>query len=148
MAGRAAGRAWDGRAALEFALASLLFLSLVFGLIDLGRLVFLRGMLTNAVREAARQAALTPGSAADIVAAAQQRSPGLSLSASNFTVTCSDWAAPPGARSCAAGSASPPTARQLDKVRVCASYTFAAAAPRLVGRATIAATECENASVR
>jgi Flp pilus assembly protein TadG len=141
-------RGCEGRAALEFALSSLLFLSLVFGLVDLGRLVFLRTMLTNSVREATRQAAITPGSTADIVAAAAQRSPTLSLSASNFTITCTNWSVPPSARSCASGSTSPPTVTQLDKVGVCASYTFTVIAPRIVGRSTIAATECEYASVR
>ena len=49
---REAGRrgAVGGQAAVEFALTSLLLLTLVFGTIDLGRAVFTRTMLTNAPR--------------------------------------------------------------------------------------------------
>ena len=53
-------RATSGQAMVKFALGSLLLLMLVFGTIDLGRAVFTRTMLTNAVREATRQATITP----------------------------------------------------------------------------------------
>ena len=42
---------WRGQSAVEFALSSLLLLTMIFGTIDLGRVVFLRTMVTNAVRE-------------------------------------------------------------------------------------------------
>lgn len=136
----------SGQAAVEFVISSLLFFTVIFGMIDMGRLVFLRVMFTNAVREGARQAAITPGSAAAIADAAALRSPTLNLSASNFTVTCSDWSG--NARSCTTGSTNPKTVKQLERVRVCGTYTFTAVYPRLVGRSTISTTECEYTSVR
>ena len=141
---RSRGR-WSGQAALEFAVASLLFLGMLFGTIDLGRLVFMRTMFTNAVREASRQAAITPGSPSAIANAAAVRSPSLTLSESNFTITCWDWLN--NARSCTSGSTSPPSVILGDQVRVCASYTFTAVATRIVGRSSIAVTECMNTHV-
>jgi Flp pilus assembly protein TadG len=146
--GTANGRrgGWSGQAVVEFALSSLLFLALIFGTIDLGRLVFMRTMLTNAVREAARQAAITPGNLSAIEAAAQQRSPSLTLGAGSFTVTCSDWSG--NARSCASGSTSPPSVKPLDRISVCSTYTFNAVVPRLIGRSSITATECMKTHVQ
>ena len=137
---------WAGQSAVEFALSSLLLLSMVFGTIDLGRIVFLRTMVTNAVREAARQGAIAPGSTADMAAAAAARSPTLGLTASNFTVTCSTWTGT--ARSCATGNVSPPSVTQLERITVCASYTFGVIATRLIGRSSITVSECEQTSVR
>ena len=136
---------WSGQAAVEFVVASLLFLGMIFGTIDLGRLVFMRTMFTNAVREAARQASITPSNTSEIVSAAQRRSPSLTLSASNFTVTCSDWSN--GARSCASGSTSPASVKQLDRVQVCGTYTFTVVTTRIVGRSSIATTECMYTNV-
>ena len=96
-----------GQSIVEFALISLLMLMTTFGIIDLGRAVFDRTMLTNAVREAARAGmvddsqragAATPDNSncamngttetycSKIVAAAQKRSPSLGLTADNFRV--------------------------------------------------------------
>ena len=150
MCGDRGGRA--GQSAVEFALSSLLLLAMIFGMIDLGRIVFLRTMVTNAVREAARQGAIAPGDTPAMVAAAAARSPTLALSASNFTVTCSTWGQAPTwagtPLSCASGSVSPPTVSQLERITVCASYTIPVIAARLVGRSSITVAECEQASVR
>jgi hypothetical protein len=101
-----------GQAALEFALVSLLLMTLFFGVLDLGRGVFQRQDLANAAREGARFASLTPASraktitafATDVAAAANRHSASLGLTATNFTanggsITCETWtvaAAPPG----------------------------------------------------
>jgi Flp pilus assembly protein TadG len=126
---------------VEFALSSLLFLTLVFGTIDVGRLVFMRTMFAGAVREAARQASITPSNTAEIAAAAARRSPSLTLSTSNFTITCTNWTTN------LTISCAPTSVKELDLITVCGSYTFTAVATRLVGRSTIAATECVKSSV-
>ena len=54
------GRTRPGQAIVEFALASLLFLTIVFGTIDLGRAVFTAVTLHNAVREGARYGKVNP----------------------------------------------------------------------------------------
>jgi Flp pilus assembly protein TadG len=137
---------WTGQSVVEFALSSLLLLSLIFGTIDLGRIVFLRTMVTNAVREAARQGAITPGSNATIAAAAAARSPTLGLTTSNFTVTCDTWTGT--ARTCASGSTSPPSVIQLERITVCANYTINVIVTRIIRRSSLTITECEQASVR
>jgi Flp pilus assembly protein TadG len=135
---------------VEFALTSLLLLLTVFGTIDLGRAVFTRTMLANAVREAARQGAVTPGSTATMAAAAA-RSPTLGLTTASFTVSCSTWATTPAARACdptLPSTNNPPPVQPLDKITVCTDYPFGLAAARLLGRATITFHECEQASVQ
>ena len=111
-----------GQGVVEFALVSLTFLMLTFGVVDLGRAVVARVMLTNALREAARyglvgerSAATVPGGTdctaatycGRVVAAAQRRAPGLGLTADHFTdaatspatvrIGCSQWTAAAGA---------------------------------------------------
>jgi hypothetical protein len=89
---------------LEFALVSLLLMTLFFGVLDLGRGVFQRQDLANAAREGARFASLTPAArakttsafAADVAAAANRHSASLGLTATNFTanggsITCETW---------------------------------------------------------
>jgi hypothetical protein len=135
---------------VEFALTSLLFLAVVFGTIDLGRAVFTRTMLANAVREAARQASITPTDTALIKAAADNRSPTLNLASGAFVVTCSTWEG--GARNCdpdapiVAGAPAP--VQPLDRLTVCTDYPFGLVAARLVGRSAITFRECEQASVQ
>jgi Flp pilus assembly protein TadG len=59
----------DGAAAVEFALVLPLVLVLVFGIIDMGRLLFTANSLTSAVREGARFAAVqTDPSSEDVYA--------------------------------------------------------------------------------
>jgi hypothetical protein len=87
-----------GQGIVEFTLVSLLLMTIIFGTIDLGRGVVLRAMLTNAVREAARDGSIYPDGgtgypalegSGGMVEAAQRRSPILTLTAANFEVQCS-----------------------------------------------------------
>jgi Flp pilus assembly protein TadG len=95
-------RARAGQSVVEFALVSLTILLIVFGIVDIGRGVFQRSMLTNATREAARYASVNSQWANNVAAIADyaaQRSPTLALTSANVTVTCYKWnssASPPG----------------------------------------------------
>jgi hypothetical protein len=55
-----------GAAAVEFAVVAPVFLLLVFGMIEYGRMVMVQQMLTNASREGARRAVLDGSSEADV----------------------------------------------------------------------------------
>ena len=46
----------DGYTMVEFAVASVVFLAIVFGVVDFGRSIYLYSQLNNGVREAAREA--------------------------------------------------------------------------------------------
>src|SRR3954452_7267085 len=101
MDSRAGGSRWrvlSGQGVVEFSLVSLTLLLIICGTIDVGRAVFLRSMLTNAVREAARNGSIYPANGVGypniagtegMVDAARRRSPSLTLPAGNVTVQCS-----------------------------------------------------------
>lgn len=55
-----------GAAAVEFALVAPLFILLVFGMIEFGRMVMVQQVITNASREGARQAVLDGSSTTDV----------------------------------------------------------------------------------
>lgn len=55
-----------GAAAVEFAIVAPVFLLLVFGMIEYGRMVMVQQMLTNASREGARRAVLDGSTEADV----------------------------------------------------------------------------------
>jgi Flp pilus assembly protein TadG len=133
-------RTCEGRAALEFALSSLLLFTMVFGAIDLGRLVMQRTMLTNAVREAARQGVVTPGNKAAMASAANARSPMIALTSADLTVTCFGST---GVSTTCSSSLKP-----LDQLNVCTTHTFNLVAAGLIGFKQITATECERANVQ
>jgi Flp pilus assembly protein TadG len=78
-----------GQALVEFALVSIIFFTIVFGTIDLGRAVYMKSELTNSVREGARYARVKPTDTSGIKNAVITRSPGLGLTTSSVTVTCS-----------------------------------------------------------
>ena len=67
---RTFGRSQQGTAMVEFAIVAPVLLLFVFGIIDYGRYFFLYNSLTNAAREGARLAAVTPQSTAAERAAA------------------------------------------------------------------------------
>ena len=141
-----AARERPGQAAVEFALVSLLLLALCFGTLDLGRAVFARSLLTNAVREAARTGSVAPGDLAAMRAAAAQRSPGLGLTADSAAIVAdcyrwdgAAWVALSGG--CAAATSG-------DRLVVRASYPFALVAPRLLGFAAIAMDERAQVGVQ
>jgi Flp pilus assembly protein TadG len=50
-----------GQAAVEFALVSLVFFALVYGVLEVGRLVFIHAEIHNAAREGAHFLSLNPG---------------------------------------------------------------------------------------
>jgi Flp pilus assembly protein TadG len=51
----------EGQAMVEFALVSMIFLTVVFGSIDIGRAVYMYEQMHNAVRDSARVAKVYPG---------------------------------------------------------------------------------------
>src|SRR6059058_617531 len=83
-----------GQSVVEFALVSLTILLITFGIVDIGRAVFQRSMLTNAVREAARAGAVNPTSNSVMLAAAQKTSPTLGLTSITPTCLTADLSAP------------------------------------------------------
>lgn len=66
-------RSQRGQALAEFALASLVLMVLVLGIVDLSRAVYVRSMVASAAREAARVGSVDPGSAAAMLRAARER---------------------------------------------------------------------------
>jgi Flp pilus assembly protein TadG len=155
-------RARPGQAIVEFALTSLLLLTMIFGTIDLGRAVFTRTMLTNAVREAARQGSIEISNKTGNVStvksamatAANTRSPSLTFTASSFTLTCSTWPSDVVAsvpRNCDPTidpNSNPRPVQVEDRVMVCTDYPFSFIASQLIGRTTITFHECEQTSVQ
>jgi Flp pilus assembly protein TadG len=159
MDGRVGGKrrqALSGQSVVEFSLVSLVLLLIVFGTIDLGRAVFVRSMLTNAVREAARNGSIYPATAVEypdisgtsgMVAAAQRRSPSMNLSASNFTtVRCLKATDTSTVLSCSvSGVANSAVVGNL--LEVCATYTYVPAATRLIRISSIAMRECSRIAI-
>ncbi len=128
---------------VEFALVSLVLFALVFGIIDFGRAIMTRGMLTNAVREATRTGILDPNNTTAILTAAQNRSPTLDLGVSNLTVTCSHW----GTNGVAGATVSCNRASSSDKLvgyrlQVCIRHTFTILTTGVVGVGSISMEEC------
>lgn len=88
--GRSIGtRAGVGQATVEFAIVSIIFLMIVLGTIDFGRAIYMYSELTNSVREGARYAQVAPTATSAIKSQVISKSPGLGLSTSDVTVTCS-----------------------------------------------------------
>ncbi|MGA7670778.1 MAG: TadE/TadG family type IV pilus assembly protein [Nitrolancea sp.] len=82
-------RRWRAQATLEFAIVSILFFMMVFGTFDIGRGVYMYSELTNSVREGARYGQVSPSDSSGIKQHVVDKSPGLGLSTSDVTVTCS-----------------------------------------------------------
>lgn len=137
----------SGQGVVEFAFVSIVVLLLSVGIIDLGRGVYQRQMLTNAVREAARAGSLAPSNSAAMAAAGQRTSPTLGLTTSNFTVTCSNW---DDSNSVYTGysTANCSSSRSRDYLKVCANYTFGLTAPRLIGWKTVSMNECNVTTIQ
>jgi Flp pilus assembly protein TadG len=146
-----------GQSVVEFAFVSVIVLLLFFGTIDLGRGVFARSMLTNAVREGTRygivnasQAATPTTFQAGIASAAAQRSPILGLTTANFptaNITCAaagstTFTTTYCSTGPSGGSGYPTT---TDTLKVCGVYTFYPVAFRLLGVGPISMTECSQA---
>ncbi len=63
---RRAGRRRRGAAAVEFAIVAPLFLMLVFGMIEFGRMVMVQQVITNASREGARRGVVDGATTSDV----------------------------------------------------------------------------------
>ncbi|HEX3723998.1 MAG TPA: TadE family protein [Nitrolancea sp.] len=85
-----------GQSTVEFALASILFFTIVLGTFDFGRAVYMDSQLTNAVREGARYGQVAPTDTAGIRNRVINQGSGLGLVSGNITVSC--------AASCTSGS--------------------------------------------
>jgi Flp pilus assembly protein TadG len=77
-----------GQATVEFALVSIIFLTLVLASVDLGRAVYMYSQLTNSVREGARYAQVSPTDTTGIKDKVVSYSSGLGIDSSDVTVSC------------------------------------------------------------
>ena len=84
-----------GQATVEFALTSFVFLAIVLGTIDFGRVIFTYSQLHNAVREGARVAKVNCTGTSAIKDAVIDRSPTLGLAPGDITVSTSGGCVPP-----------------------------------------------------
>ena len=115
-----------GQATVEFAFASIMFLLLVFGTVDLGRSIYIFATLHNAVREGGRVAKVDPTNTTAIRSEVLERAPATGLTGGQVTVSgCGD---------CLTG----------DEITVTATYQFTAITQDLLGigpiNVTISAT--------
>ncbi len=76
-----------GAAAVEFAVVAPIFLLLVFGMIEYGRMVMVQQVITNASREGARRAVLDGTTNADVVTVVNDYLTAGSIAGANVTVT-------------------------------------------------------------
>ena len=72
---------------MEFAVVAPIFLLLVFGMIEYGRMVMVQQVLTNASREGARRAVLDGSTNSDVVDVVDQYLSSASINGANVTVT-------------------------------------------------------------
>ena len=103
------------QAVVEFAIASVVFFSLLFGTIDFGRAIFMYAELDNAVREGARYAIVNPGSTSATASFVVAKAPDIGLNTGDVTTSCNP--------DCASGST----------VTVSASLSFQAITQKLLG---------------
>jgi len=114
-----------GAALVEGALVMLVFLALIFGLMDFGRMVWVYTTIANGAREATRYAMVNgtasghPASVAQIQAIVPSRSPGLDSSCLTTTVTFN------------------PNQSAGSTVKVSVSYSFTPLAPYIPGPITL-----------
>ena len=149
-------RSFGGYGAVEFSLVSLLLMTMFLGTIDLGRAVFQRQELANAVREGARfamvdQSARKSGSFTTLVqSAASQRSPSLGLQDANFQaagggqILCERWDTDNSEWDTVPCS----DAKARDRLTVCAGYTFRPVATRLLRLGPITMTDCSRVTIQ
>jgi hypothetical protein len=126
---RSRPRPFAGQSIVEFALVSLVLFMMTFGIIDLGRAVMTRSMLTNALREAARYGSINPTDNPGILAAARSTSPTLNLT--SVTVKCYQWLSGGWSVYPEVAGTRCGTASRRDRLEVSASYSFGLIAPRL-----------------
>jgi len=85
------GRKNAGQELLEYAITLPIFLLIIFGIFDLGRVVFYASTLQNAAREGARYGIVNPHDTANVIDRVKQRS--LGLDPNDITVTV-NWNCP------------------------------------------------------
>ncbi len=110
---RLQSRRQEGAAAVEFALVSLMLITLLLGIVDFGYAINRDTMLNNAAREGAREGSLNPKTT-DIKAVVSAAASGLDGASLTTTVTC---------RKAGGGSCSIATATSGDVVVVKVDYT-------------------------
>ncbi len=88
-------RARRGAAAVEFAVVAPLIFLLMFGIIEIGRMMMVKHYAINASREAARKAVLPNADAGAIEAAAMSELSAASVHAAQVTFTPADLSAAP-----------------------------------------------------
>ena len=120
----------SGQSVVEFALASVVFLMVVFGTFDIGRAVFQYSELTNAVREGARYGKFAPTDTAGIRGEVVESAPSLGLSTGAITVSCS-------------GSCEP----MVDKLVVSAQFEFTAITQAFLGISPITISSTASVAV-
>jgi Flp pilus assembly protein TadG len=76
-----------GAAVVEFAVVAPLFILLVFGMIEFGRMVMVQQILTNATREGARQAVLDGSTKADVEEVVNAYLSSTSINSATITVS-------------------------------------------------------------
>jgi Flp pilus assembly protein TadG len=140
------GRRAAGQAVVEFTLVSIALAMLIFGALDLGRGVFMRQMLANAVREAARYGSINRSDTAGMVTSAANRSPSLGLSTASFTFECAYWQT--STSTWVTRTACNSAVKVGERLTVCATYQFGLTAPRLIGWSSIAMRECAQTTIQ
>ncbi len=76
-----------GQALVEFAMASIIFFTIIFGTLDFGRAIYQFSQLTNAVREGARVAKVDPGNTAAVKQKVIDTGTGINIPASSISVS-------------------------------------------------------------
>jgi len=76
-----------GQSLVEFALGAILLFTLIFGIIEFGRLIYAYSVVANAAREGARFASVNPtATAGDVQAAAQALAVGVPITVADYDV--------------------------------------------------------------
>lgn len=115
-----------GQAMVEFAIGAIVFLVIIFGVLDFGRAVFDYNMLANSAREGARWAIIQGNTNTDVINHVVATSDGI-LSGNDVTIS--------GSRSC--------SAVPCPSVTVTVTYSFTPVTPligSLVGSITMTAS--------
>ena len=93
---RELARRRHGQAMIEFAAASLVFLTIVFGTVDFGRAIFVQAELHNGVREGARVGKVKCGNTTAIRQAVLDKSPAIGLTSGAIGVSSTGCTPPTG----------------------------------------------------
>ncbi len=102
-----------GQALVEFALVAMLFLTILFAVVDFGRAIYAYNTVSNAARQAARLA-IVDQAAADVTAKAIDTAPALGLGSGNvhfcvYDQSTASWIASAGHQPTCPGGPQPPS---------------------------------------